>query len=255
VGVGAEYLPTDKPYRLSVRGETKHGNELSSQLLTVVGDVSFAASLGLLTRQEFMQRDQLFGGRPQYARQRASIWGLAYRPTGRNDLNVLFKFEWRDGINPFGLGLLTQQGEESRKIGALEAIWTPTAAVEVGGRVAFRQAVSVERTEESQLRNSSDTRFFGSHARIALLSSLDLKVTARGLLGDTDGAAAWDVAPALVFTPLGGIEVEAGYRFGELQDPDFAVRSGSGWYMSLGFQITEGTLPSAAAFWRNRFGG
>jgi len=51
------------------------------------------------------------------------------------------------------------------------------------------------------------------------------------------------------------LEVELGYRFGDLQDPDFAIRSGNGLYLTVGTRVTEDLVRSAAAFWRSRFGG
>jgi len=42
-------------------------------------------------------------------------------------------------------------------------------------------------------------------------------------------------------------------RFGDLQDPDFAVRGGEGWYASIGFRFTERLTDSVVDFWRERF--
>jgi len=65
----------------------------------------------------------------------------------------------------------------------------------------------------------------------------------------------WDVAPAAILRPVNGLELETGYRFGNLQDPDFAVGSGRGWYLTLSTRITENSLPTVAEFWRSRLGG
>ena len=54
-GAGVELLPHAAAYRLTARGEYKDGSLQSTRLATVAGDVAFARSLALLTRQEFAQ--------------------------------------------------------------------------------------------------------------------------------------------------------------------------------------------------------
>jgi len=49
-----------------------------------------------------------------------------------------------------------------------------------------------------------------------------------------------------------GLELETGYRFGRLQDPDFAAQGGSGFYATLHLRFTERLLGTAADFWRER---
>lgn len=253
--VGAEFVPADRPYRFSMRAESKRGRELSSHLVNVAGDVSFNASLALLSKQEFLSRNQSSGGVERYTRQRKSLWGLAYRPARRDDVNVLFKFEWRDAVNPFGTGVLTQDGEESRLVGAAEVIWAPARDVELGARIAARSTRSEGPTiAGAETVRRSDTQFFGVHARKDLNAWAGLRFEGRGMLTNLSEGSVWDLAPAVVLRPIEGIELEAGYRFGTLQDPDFAVKSGNGWYLTLGTRFTESTLPTAAAFWRERFG-
>src|SRR5437016_14242959 len=54
-GAGLELLPQHAPYRLTARAEVKDGALQSTRLATVAGDVTFDASLALLSRQEFSQ--------------------------------------------------------------------------------------------------------------------------------------------------------------------------------------------------------
>jgi hypothetical protein len=49
------------------------------------------------------------------------------------------------------------------------------------------------------------------------------------------------------------LEIATGYRFGNLNDPDFSVRGGHGVFVTLSAAITEKLNPTAAAFWRRRF--
>ena len=69
----------------------------------------------------------------------------------------------------------------------------------------------------------------------------------------TTGTYAWDGAPALVVHPVPALEIATGYRFGDLNDPDFSVRGGHGVFVTLSAAITEKLNPTAAAFWRTRF--
>ena len=253
--VGVELVPQNKPYRLSARAEAKDGTRLSSQIATLAGDVSFDGSLALLSRQQYVNQNQSVGGTDRVTQSRSSLWGLAFRPTGHDAFNVLFKFHWKDGVNPASAGILSRDGEERRMIGALEAIWAPTARVEIAGRLATRttRADAPEIGGIDQVVRS-ETQFFGSHARYSMTDEVGLKFEARGMVTGTTDYTVWDIAPSLLLQPFNGLEIETGYRFGNLQDPDFAVKTGKGFFMTFGMRITEQTLPTAADFWRNRFG-
>jgi hypothetical protein len=48
------------------------------------------------------------------------------------------------------------------------------------------------------------------------------------------------------------IEVEGGYRFGDLLDRDFAANGGGGLFATFGVRLTESVIGSPAAFWRDR---
>ncbi|MDH3423832.1 MAG: hypothetical protein OEN00_12630, partial [Gemmatimonadota bacterium] len=253
---GTEYLPQSKPYRVSLRAERRDGTLSSSHLATLAGDVSFSSALALLSRQEFTERD-LFGSlTTRYTRERSSLWGLAYRPTRRDDLNILFKFGWKDAVNPFGTGVLVADGEESRLIGAMEAIWAPLADLEIGARFATRSTrLEAQPMAGTPIETRNQTDFLGLRGRWLFHDLGGVEVEARGMMSDLVPGSTWDVAPSLVFQPMEAIEIELGYRFGDLQDPDFAVRSGHGLFLTIGTRITEDLIPTAANFWRSRFGG
>jgi hypothetical protein len=53
----------------------------------------------------------------------------------------------------------------------------------------------------------------------------------------------------------GGIRLQGGYRFGSLQDPDFAVRSGKGAFLNIGTRVSENLIRDLAGFWRDRLAG
>jgi len=252
LGAGIEFLPADRPYRLSLRGETKQEAEGSAHLLLFASEARLTQSLGVLTRQEFREdaRPSLTGS--GYSRNRSSLLGVAYRPTFTDALNILGRFEFRDAVTPAGRSIQGGERRESKVIGSLEAIWTPRSGVEVGGRIASKnsEVTTVEEGRLNQIR--SRTRFLGSHLQVGLSNQIGVRVTARGAFIPEAAHSAWDIAPALVVSPFGGLQVEAGYRFGELHDPDFAIRSGEGWYASFGIQVTESTLSTVTEFWRSR---
>jgi len=253
---GTEYLPQSKPYRVSFRGETRDGNLSASRLATLAGDVSFNGAFALLSRQEFVERDVFGSQTTRYTRERSSLWGLAYRPTSGDDLNILFKLNWKDAVNPFGSGVLASDGEESRLSGAMEAIWAPRSDLELGARFATRTTrLNAQPMAGTPIVTRNQTNFVGARGRLFANDWIGVKLEARGLFTDLTPGSIWDVAPGLVLRPMEALEVELGHRFGDLQDPDFAVKSGSGWYLTIGTRITEDLIPSVAAFWRSRFGG
>ena len=247
--LGTEYIPQARPYRMSFRAENRDGNLSTTRLATLAGDVSFSAGLALLSRQEFVERDVYGSLNSRYTRERSSLWGLAYRPTKRDDLNILFKFGWKDAVNPFGAGVLATDGEESRLIGAMEAIWTPRADVELGARFATRATrLATPLTDATSIITRNETDFLGVRGRWYANDWAGVELEARGLMSGLAPGAIWDVAPSLIGRPVEALEVELGYRFGDLQDPDFAVKSGNGVFLTIGTRITEDLLGSAAAF-------
>ncbi len=256
IGLGAEFLPQEKPYRLSARAEYRDGDFRSTRLVTLAGDVSVNTSLAILSRQEFLRSEQRTSVTvPQLSRRTSSLWGVAFRPTRSNALNLLGKFEYIDAENPIGTGVLTRQGDEGRLILAAEAIWSPTAATEFGLRYATRRTdATFEHTDGVSQALRSHADYIGWRSQVDLSSWYGVRGEGRLLLEHNSGTARYDIAPQLVVFPLDGFEIGAGYRFGDLQDPDFAVRGGHGAFVTVGVRVTENVFPTAAGFWRPRFG-
>jgi hypothetical protein len=248
---GIELVPADRPYRLSARAEYKDGTLQSSNLMTVAGDVAFDSSIALLTRQQFTQNE--LPNMPR-ARQVSSLWGLAFRPAKSDRLNMLAKIQWTGAENPIGGGVLVNQGAESRVIGATELMWTPTRAVEFGGRYAMRRAQTDQRYADSTSQTLvAWADYVGGRMSVALVPWLRVQYDGRVLFDRSSGVSTWDGAPALAFRPVPGLELVTGYRFGNLTDPDFSVRGGHGAFVTLSATITEKLFPTAAEFWRSRF--
>ncbi|HYU08147.1 MAG TPA: SdrD B-like domain-containing protein [Gemmatimonadales bacterium] len=250
-GAGLELLPKGAPYRLTARGEYKDGTLQSTRLATVAGDVAFASSLALLTRQEYSQN--ALPGVP-LSRRLSSLWGLALRPAHTDRLNILAKFQWSDDRNPVGGGVLVARGEERKAIGAAELIWTLRPALELSTRYAVR------RTEAARLYPDGTPQtltawadYVGGRVNLDLNPWVSLRSDGRLLMERTTGATAWDGAPAVVLHPVAALEIATGYRFGNLSDPDFSVRGGHGAFVTLAVAVTEKLFPTAAAFWRSRF--
>ena len=251
VGAGLELLPKRAPYRLTARGEYKDGTLQSTRLATVAGDVAFASSFALLTRQEYSQN--ALPGVP-LSRRLSSLWGLALRPAHTDRLNILAKFQWSDDRNPVGGGVLIARGEERRVIGAAELIWTPRPTLELSTRYAVRRTAAERLYPDGTPQTlTAWADYVGGRVNLDLNRWVSLRSDGRLLMERTTGASAWDGAPAVVLHPVAALEIATGYRFGNLSDPDFSVRGGHGAFVTLAVTVTEKLFPTAAAFWRSRF--
>ena len=248
---GLELLPHDAPYRLSARGEYKDGVLQSSRLATVAGTIAFDASLALLSRQEFVQNAR--PGAP-LSRRLSSLWGLALRPAHTDRLNMLAKFQWTDDRNPIGGGVLVSQGAERKAIAAAEMIWNPVPTVELAGRYAGRrtQADRVYADSTPQ-RLTSWADYIGGRVSVDVTRWLSLRTDTRLLVERVTGTTRGDAAPAVVVRPVRALEIAAGYRYGDLNDPDFSVRGGHGAFVTVSAAVTEQVFSTAAEFWRRRF--
>jgi hypothetical protein len=253
-GMGLELLPASAPYRLSGRGEYRDGDFQSSRLVTLAGDISINRSFAILSLQEYQSIDQHQVSEANRRSRLYSLWGAAFRPINSDALNVLTKFSWLDESNP-RLGALTQLGDEQRLIGAAEVIWSPALNTELAGRYAIRRSVAQRPIADGPgQRLESWADYLGMRVQQSINPWLAVRAEGRLLVEHTSDSRRWDATPTLAFMPIREIEIAAGYRFGDLMDPDFTVHGGFGWFVTLGARITESVFPTAADFWRGRFG-
>jgi hypothetical protein len=256
LGLGAEFLPQRAPYRLSARAELRNGDVRSNRLLTLAGDVSLNRSLALLSRQDLAGTEQNSSGLDTKGHRYSSLWGLAFRPTHSDALNVLTKFEWIDAENQNAGSVLGGTSGEGRTIFATEGIYQPSARSELAARFALRRSVgSLVAPDGTSVPLRSLANFVGWRASAVVLPLLEVRAEGRLLMERTSGTNRYDIAPQLAFLPQRAVEIVAGYRFGDLRDPDFAVNGGHGWFVTFGARVTERTVASAADFWRQRLAG
>ena len=253
-GLGVELLPPNAPYRLSARGEYRDGEFMTSRLATLAGDVSVGRSLAILSRSEYLWNENSAAlGRPTSER-KSTLWGLAFRPIGSDALNVLTKFQWLEESNPMSGGVLGADGDEQRMIGIAEAIWAPFKFSEFAGRYAARRTEGELVHPDSTVQNLvSWADYLGGRINLDFTRWLAIRGEGRLLLEHNTNTQRWDAAPSIVLIPIEGFEVQAGYRFGDLRDPDFAVRGGEGWFAVFSARLTENVFPTSADFWRHRF--
>ncbi len=253
-GLGVELLPPNAPYRLSARGEYRDGEFMTSRLATLAGDVSVGRSLAILSRSEYLWNENSAAlGRPTSER-KSTLWGLAFRPIGSDALNVLTKFQWLEESNPMSGGVLGADGDEQRMIGIAEAIWAPFKFSEFAGRYAARRTEGELVHPDSTVQNLvSWADYLGGRINLDFTRWLAIRGEGRLLLEHNTETQRWDAAPSIVLIPIEGFEVQAGYRFGDLRDPDFAVRGGEGWFAVFSARLTENVFPTSADFWRHRF--
>ncbi len=224
-------------------------------MFTLAGDVALNRSLAVLSRSEYLWSEQSLAGGDWVSERVSTLWGLAFRPIGSDALNVLTRFEWLAETNPIGGGVLGSDGEERRLIGIAEAIWAPLPWSELAGRYALRRTEAERPLESGAMQNvTSWADYFGSRLNLEVRRWLAFRGEGRLLIEHTSGSRRWDMAPSLVFVPVDGFEAQLGYRFGDLHDPDFAVRGGHGLFVVFGARITENVFPTSADFWRPRIG-
>lgn len=253
-GLGVEYLPTDGALRFSARGERHDGRDREGYRVDVAGDAPMGRSFALLTRHDW-SRDEWSDARGEQLslRQRSTL-GLAYRPVLSDEFNALAKVEWRRSASPLGGGsVLATARDEGRLIGTADAVWAPRFGTELSGRYAMRLTEARDSVfGPAPLRSTA--HFAGMRLGQELHERLAARLDGRMLLEGISGESRWSVAPALALRLNPQLEVEGGYRFGSLTDPDFAVNGGQGFYATLNLRFTEGLIDTAADFWRERMG-
>lgn len=247
-GLGLEYMPQLGP-RFAARHEIR-GGDAEGWRFDLSGDLPAGRSFALLTRHDWFSETRFDAGGVATRRDR-SLLGMALRPAGRSDVNVLSKVEYRHTANPLAGTVLSGAQEEWRLIGATDAVWTPRPGLELAGRWALRRSVAQDSVGgENQLRSTA--HYLGGRMEQGLGRGLGLRLDGRLLGEQVTGESRWSAAPSLTMQLGGGLEAEAGWRFGDLLDPDFAAWGRNGAFALISLRFTEGTVNDAAAFWRSR---
>jgi uncharacterized repeat protein (TIGR01451 family) len=254
--LGTEWTPSSVKARAGLRAEL-HESELTGRGYRIFGsgEASISNSLSLLVREDTREDRQVLTTGINVTRAAQTILAAAFRPAARSDWNSLFKLEWRNDENPLRSGGTLLAGSNRRVIGAAETIWTPSTGTELGARFALRRATLGGVMPGDNSSVSSVTQYVGGRARQSVLGRVDIRANARVLLERRSGLTRWDLAPAAGIRLVQGLDLEAGYRFGNLVDADFAQNGGHGFYTTLGMNLTEESARSIADFWRARLGG
>ncbi len=264
VGGGLEWLPTSDHSRFSLHGEGRNGDGRRGTRFTLSGDAPLGAGAALLTLHDWARytvtTSTLAG---QESRQDRSLVGLALRPVGGDRFNVLSKLEWRRTLNPLSGAagastVLGATGEDTRLLGAADAIWAATSLTEIATRYAVRWSANDQLLSPAGTPLGIRSQYLGARAEQALQRDgiVRLRVDGRMLLTEqASGTAPWSVAPSLALRVGPRLELEGGYRMGDLLDRDFAANGGSGLFATVGVRFTEKLIGSPAAFWRDRLAG
>ena len=260
VGGGLEWLPTSDHSRFALRGESRNGDGRRGSRFTLTGDAPLGESAALITLHDWARYTVTATGLVgQQSRQDRSLLGLALRPIGGDAFNLLGKLEWRRTLNPLSGAagastVLGATGDDMRLLGATDAILSATRLTEVAVRYAVRWSENGQVTSATGAPLGLRSQYLGARVQQGLQRDgvVQLRVDARMLLEQTSGTAPWSVAPSLALRVGPRIELEGGYRMGELLDRDFAANGGSGLFATIGVRLTEGLIGSPAAFWRDR---
>ncbi len=260
VGGGLEWLPTSDHSRFALHGEGRNGDGRRGSRFTLSGDAPLGADAALLTLHDWAHYTVTTAGLAgQDSRQDRSLLGMALRPVGGDRLNVLGKLEWRRTVNPLGGAagastVLGGTGEDTRLLGAADAIWAATTLTEIATRYAVRWSANDQLLSPAGTPLGIRSQYLGARAEQALKRDgvVRLRVDGRMLLEQASGTAPWSVAPSLALRVGPRIELEGGYRMGALVDRDFAANGGSGLFATVGVRFTESLIGGPAAFWRDR---
>ncbi|MBB4638310.1 SdrD B-like domain-containing protein [Longimicrobium terrae] len=249
--LGLDLLPTVGP-RMSSRAEFHDGDQRSGWRFDLGGDMALGRNGALLTRHDWYEdnrKDAAAG--EEMTRSERSMLGVAVRPAGSDAWNVLTKLEWRFAENPLAGTVLAGARTEQRMIAATDAVWAPLEGWTVAGRYALRLTTARDTVETTGTLRST-AQFVGGRLERDLLGNLRGRMDGRLLAEGITGARRWSLAPSLTMGFKGGLEIEGGYRFGTLEDADFANYGKRGLFAVLGLRFTEGSLATAADFWRER---
>ena len=254
IGSGLEWLPGGDRSRFSARGELHDGTDRRGGRVEIAGDMGLGASTSLITYNDWSRYRRALGdittsgalSAPEVADR--SLVGFAFRPVTWDGINALAKLEWRHSDNPAG-SVLTATGDDRRLIGSTDVIWSADRALTLSARYAIRWSTATP-IATAQVRARS--HYLGARAERELRGPLLLRLDGRLLMEQTSGTSSWNASPSLVYNFDSRIQLEGGYRFGDLVDRDFAPSGRNGLFGAVSVRFTERAFGGAGAFWRER---
>jgi hypothetical protein len=140
---------------------------------------------------------------------------------------------------------------DERMIAATDLIWGIRKGTELGARYAVRMSASNDPLIADSAPVRSLSQYVGGRFEQTVMGPVSARVDAR-FLRTGSGIQRWNAAPSALVTIAGRIDVEGGYRFGNLRDADFAAEGGKGFFATLGVRVTESAVTSVTRFWRDR---
>lgn len=254
IGSGLEWLPGGDRSRFSAKGELHDGTDRRGGRVELAGDMGLGASTSLITYNDWSRYRRALGDITTPGSMSApevgdrSLVGFAFRPVTWDGINALAKLEWRHSDNPAG-SVLTATGDDRRLIGSTDVIWSADQALTLSARYAIRWSTETPITT-GQVRARS--HYVGARAEHELRGPLLLRLDGRLLMEQTSGTSSWNASPSLVYHLDARIELEGGYRFGNLIDRDFAPSGRNGLFGAVSLRFTERAFGGAGAFWRER---
>jgi hypothetical protein len=249
--LGMQWIAADTLSRFRIQGEMHGGEMLSGHRVEILGEVQPHRAVALMTQHDWWRQDRALSTDVERSRRDRSVLGVALRPTEAGTLNVLSKLEWRRSVNPIAGSRFSHRGEDQRVIGMVDAIWSAGRGSEVLGRYAVRSRqisnrfVAVGAEPEGEIAHYLGGRV-GQHVHGPVTLRLDGRALVSG------GFTTWNVAPSVALRLNQYLEVEGGYRFGNMQDVDFAAHGDRGLFITVGVQFTEQISGRIAEFWRHR---
>lgn len=234
----------------TARGEMIDGEITSGYRIESVGDISLGDDLALLMRHDWLKQERTRGSFVGEERREQSLLGLAFRPTSSNTLNALAKVEWRRTLRPDDYRDPFLAGDNARLIGSTDLAWLPGGDTEMLFRYAIRGGTYSNLTFGDQEVRST-AHFFGARTERPLFGRVSGRLDGRFMSTKSNEISRWSLAPSLVMD-LSELEVEVGYRFGDLKDIDFGGRGGLGFFVSVGLRMTEKGASRIADFWVRR---
>jgi hypothetical protein len=250
-GLGTQWLPKDSIGRMSLAGEMRKDQLSRGQKLAFEAEAPMSETAAFMLRSDWWKESRNTGTETEVSRKDRSLVAVAFRPTSSNTFNVLSKVEWRRTANP-GMGArFSGTGNDERMIAATDLIWGMSRSTEIGARYAVRMTVSNDPLVADSTPVRSLSHFVGGRFEQAVMGPVSARIDAR-LLRAGSGIQRWNVAPSALVTIAGRIDIEGGYRLGNLRDADFAAQGGKGFFATLGVRVTERALTSVTGFWRDR---
>lgn len=209
-----EYLP-DMPWKAIGKYEIRDDASSLQRVIALGGDMRIFAGFGAILKMDHWENRYKVGKKGSWTRDNYQA-GVAYRPEGSDQINVLAKLAYVSDRN----SQIAVPERQDRYILSAHSYWQVNPRIGVGSRFATRYVWDQDTAFDEDI--TTQTYFFQSRGEFAWNLKLSSILDARYIYLHPLGEGTFGLATEVDYLVYKNLQFGVGYILKNYSDPDFA---------------------------------